>query len=141
VLKRRNRQPNLTRASKAAAIDYIRDYEPVSVGDEIKYARATSRDSYINDTFRVTKADLAYASRARTMPQIIRRTAYIIKKKSNPMKKAKRKRVMRANPASPKFPVNRMVKVRGVQVNKRGVVTKVIIEDKNMGQLKRGKRR
>jgi hypothetical protein len=56
-------------------------------------------------------------------------------------KRKARKRVMRANPASPKFPVNRMVKVRGVQVNKRGVVTKVIIEDKNMGQLKRGKRR
>jgi hypothetical protein len=34
-----------------------------------------------------------------------------------------------------------MVKVRGVKVNPKGVVTAVIIEDKHMGQLKRGKRK
>lgn len=34
-----------------------------------------------------------------------------------------------------------MVKVRGIMVNKKGVVQKVIIEDKLMGQLKRGKRK
>lgn len=56
-------------------------------------------------------------------------------------KRKARKRTMRPNPAAPKFPTDRMVKVRGVQVNKRGVVTKVIIEDKDMGQLKRGKRK
>ena len=56
-------------------------------------------------------------------------------------KAANRKRRARPNPASPSFPTGRMVKVRGVMVNKKGVVQKVIIEDKLMGQLKRGKRR
>lgn len=55
-------------------------------------------------------------------------------------KRKARKRTVRANPAAPKFPTDRMVKVRGVQVNKRGVVTKVIIEDKEMGQLRKAKR-
>lgn len=58
-----------------------------------------------------------------------------------PKTKKRRKRTLRPNPASPSFPTGRMVKVRGVQVNSKGVLQKVIIEDKNMGQLKRGKRK
>lgn len=49
---------------------------------------------------------------------------------------AKRKH---SNPASPKFPTDRLVPVRAVKVNKRGVVTQVVMENKHMGKLKRGK--
>jgi hypothetical protein len=56
-------------------------------------------------------------------------------------KKRKATRKKRPNPAAPKFPINRMVKVRGVRVNPKGVVTAVIMEDRHMGQLKAGKRK
>jgi hypothetical protein len=55
-------------------------------------------------------------------------------------RKATRKR-RTPNPAAPKFKTGVMVPVRGVRVNKRGVLQAVIIEDENMGKaLKRGKR-
>jgi hypothetical protein len=56
----------------------------------------------------------------------------------------KRKRVnhrRKPNPAAPKLRTGVMVPVRGVMVNSRGVVQKVIVEDKNMAKaLKRAKR-
>jgi len=59
---------------------------------------------------------------------------------SKPRKKKTnhRRKTAKPNPASPSFRTGVMVPVRGVMVNKQGVVQKVIVEDKNMGKaLKR----
>ena len=55
-------------------------------------------------------------------------------------KKAIKRRRKTPNPASPAFPTGRMVPVRSVMVNKRGVLQKVVIEDRHMGKLKKGKK-
>jgi len=55
--------------------------------------------------------------------------------------KAKNHRRRTANPSAPSFPIGRMVPVRGVKVNKHGVVEQVIVEDKHLRKLKRAKRK
>lgn len=48
-------------------------------------------------------------------------------------KKSTRKRKVK-NPASPTLRTGRMIPVQGVLVNKRGVVQKVVVRDKDMAK-------
>ena len=47
----------------------------------------------------------------------------------------------RPNPAAAAFPIDRLVPVQSVRVNRKGVVTQVVIADKDMKRLERGKRK
>jgi hypothetical protein len=54
--------------------------------------------------------------------------------------KARKKPSKRPNPAAPKLRTDRLIPVRAVKVNKHGVVTQVVVEDRNMGKaLKRSR--
>lgn len=61
------------------------------------------------------------------------------------MAKKKKKNTRRrkaANPASPTLRTGRMIPVQGVLVNKRGVVQKVVVRDKDMAKaFKKAKRK
>lgn len=51
------------------------------------------------------------------------------------------KRTKQPNPGAPSLPPNRMIPVRAVKVNNKGVVTQVVIEDRHLSKLKKGKRK
>jgi hypothetical protein len=54
---------------------------------------------------------------------------------------ARRKPAKRPNPSSPSVKTGKFIPCRGVVLNKKGVVQKMLVEDKNMGKvLKRGKK-
>lgn len=65
------------------------------------------------------------------------------KKKATARKTKKRAnhRCKQPNPGAPSLPPNRMIPVRAVKVNKKGVVTQVVIEDRHLSKLKKGKRK
>lgn len=64
------------------------------------------------------------------------------RKKRATAKKRANHRCKRPNPGAPSLPPNRMIPVRAIKVNKKGVVTQVVIEDKHLKKyIKQGKRK